>query len=113
MTQRTGCRISKVRPKSGDAEIVLLQTPPPENRLVPVLVRALAQARKGKVRSYAAVFRVENDDGSMCFVESHGRVPDEEGGDIAMIIGGMESLKRRMLDAADAAGMWRSLDDDV
>ena len=70
MTEEARVRISKITPKAGGAVVSILPTrpDPDDSNFIPTLVWALEQARRGKVVAYAAVFSVENADGShRCF----------------------------------------------
>ena len=68
-----------------------------DTRFLRTLVLVLDKARKGDVRSFAMVFRVENADGSMSWIEAADVLPDEDGGDINMLLGGIERMKARLI----------------
>jgi hypothetical protein len=93
---RAGCRIGRVRTKSG-ADVTILNTELKDTRFIRTLVRILEIARRGDVRSYAMVLRVENPDGSMSWIECADIVPEEDGGNVNMILGGIERMKARII----------------
>ena len=77
-THPAGCRIGKVRPKNGSAEITILNTPKhDETGFVPTLVAMLERARSGRLLGYSMVFRYEEDDGTVCEMEAS--MTDEDG----------------------------------
>lgn len=93
---QAGCRVSRVRTKTG-ADISILDTKLKDNRFIRTLIHMLDRARKGHVRSYAMVVRIERDDGSMAWLEAADVLADEDGGDPYMLIGGMEAIKSRLI----------------
>jgi hypothetical protein len=91
-----GCRVSRVRTKAG-ADISILKTELKDNRFIRTLIHMLDKARKGDVRSFAMVVRIERDDGNMAWVEAADVLSDEDGGDVYMLLGGMEAIKARLI----------------
>lgn len=92
----TACRISKVRFKDG-RELRILPTEVKDTEFIRTLVWCLDGARKGDVRSYAVVMRVEREDGAMSTIEAADVLADEDGGDLNMILGGIERMKMNLM----------------
>lgn len=72
-----------------------------ESHLVSALVTMLASARKGNVRSFVAIFRVEMPDGSMKWVKGWSKLSEEAGGDYHMLIGGLAHTMDRVVKQCD------------
>lgn len=89
------CRIGKIKPKNGSAEISVIHRPNDVNtELIEHLVKALAHARRGRCLGFALVSRVllENEDVEVCMSYARDEQADDE-----KLIGSIDRLKQRAL----------------
>ena len=92
-----GCRIARVRPKGGGAEIAILQPVPSSSQLVEALVEVLASARRGKIRSFALTFEEATDEDGHTWhrawaVDS----PDDFYHDCISLVGSLQMMVNRV-----------------
>lgn len=72
MAEVARVRISRIKPKNGGAMVEILPTrpAPDDSNFIPTMVWVLEQARKGRIVGYAAVFTVEDEDGTRRCMEA-------------------------------------------
>lgn len=99
----SGCRISRVRYKDG-RDLRILPTVIQDSRFIRTMVYVLDQARRGDVRSFAVIFRMEQPDGTMKWIEAADVHPDADGVDYTMLMGGIERMKISLDKRAGADG---------
>lgn len=96
----SSCRISRVRMKAG-GDVRILATKPKDTRFIRTLVYMLDKARRGDVRSFAMVCRIEKENGDMTWMEASDVLPVDDGGDLSMILGGIDRMKARLISEYD------------